>query len=392
MKPIPSKIVFFLFLLPIILLSRSVNGQNIIIPGAWKTDSYFSSLGGDRAIGVVANASSMIGEKHLIDSMISAGINVKKIFAPEHGFRGEAEAGEFIQNTIDEKTGLPIISLYGNQKKPSSKEMSGLDVIVFDIQDIGIRFFTYISTLHYMMESCAKEGIPLLVLDRPNPNGDYIDGPVLDLSFRSFVGMNPIPIVYGMTIGELARMINGEGWLRNGMKCELTIIPLDGYTHSTPVILDREPSPNLPNTQSIRLYPSLCLFEATDISVGRGTDFPFQVIGFPAPIFGNFTFVPQAIPGKSIHPLHKGDTCYGIDLRRDSLHTRFTLKFILDFYHLSNWGEKFFKRPDFFDKLAGSSLLRSQILDGLDENQIRESWQPQLQEFMLKRKPYLLYP
>jgi uncharacterized protein YbbC (DUF1343 family) len=367
-------------------------GQNAVIPGAWRTENYFPFLRQHLSIGVVANASSTIGQNHLVDSLLSAGIKVKKIFAPEHGFRGEAEAGEFIQNKIDEKTGLPIISLYGVQKKPSSMQMSGLDVMVFDIQDVGVRFFTYISTLYYIMEACAEEAIPLLVLDRPNPNGDYIDGPMLDLSFRSFVGIVPIPIVYGMTIGELARMINEEGWLKNGMRCELTVIPLDGYTHATPVILDHNPSPNLPNIQSIRLYPSLCLFEATDISVGRGTDFPFQVIGFPDPKFGSFIFVPHSIPGKSLHPLHEGDTCYGIDLRWDTLHTRFTLKFVLDYYHLSNWGEKFFKNSKFFDKLAGTSLLRSQILDGLNEDQIRESWQPQLQEFMLKRKPYLLYP
>lgn len=361
-------------------------------PGAYQTSLYFPVLQKHKAVGLTGNATSHVEGRHLIDTLIVSGINLVRLFAPEHGFRGEAEAGELISDQKDGKTGLPIISLYGKSKKPTVLQMKGLDCMVFDIQDVGVRFFTYISTLHYIMEACAEAGIPLIVLDRPNPNADYYDGPVLEPGQQSFVGMHAVPIVYGMTIGEYALMINGEGWLPGGLKCNLTVIPVRNYTRASRVELPVRPSPNLPNYRSQRLYPSLCLFEGTSVSVGRGTDFPFQVAGYPDSTFGRFTFVPESRPGFAASPLHQDRLCYGIDLRTDTLHPYFTLKFVLDFYQINGNSRPFFTNPAFFDKLAGTPLLRQQILQGLGEDTIRLSWETGLGKFSQIRAKYLIYP
>ncbi|MGC8864347.1 MAG: exo-beta-N-acetylmuramidase NamZ family protein [Bacteroidales bacterium] len=360
--------------------------------GAESTNQYFPLLSQYRSIGVVAHAASKVGKQHLVDTLLKAGLNVKVVFAPEHGFRGHVEAGMNVSDERDATSGLPIVSLYGKNKKPTPEQMRELDAMVFDLQDVGVRFYTYVSTLHYVMEACAETGIPLYLLDRPNPNGDYFDGPILEPAFRSFVGMHPIPVVYGMTLGELALMINGEGWLGQGKKCDLTVIPMEGYRHDLIIELPIKPSPNLPNLQSIRLYPSLCFFEATPISVGRGTDWPFQVIGAPNPQYGDFTFVPRSIPGAAAKPLHEGKTCYGMDLRNDSLHKRLTLYFLLEFFRRSPHPDLFITSPEFFDKLAGSSSLRKQLLAGWSETEIRKSWEVGLQNFANLRKPYLIYP
>ncbi len=374
------------------LLSQTSSSYGQYLAGAECTKAYFPLLVRYNSVGVAAHAPSRVGAKHLIDTLLKAGIRVSAIFAPEHGFRGEAEAGEHVKDGKDLATGLPVYSLYGNNKKPLPSQMQGLDAMVVDLQDVGVRFYTYISTLHYLMQVCAEKNIPIYVLDRPNPNGDYVDGPVLEKPFRSFVGMHPIPVVYGMTIGELALMINGEGWLEGGKKCDLTVIPLENYRHDAIVNLPVKPSPNLPNRQSIRLYPSLCFFEATQISVGRGTDWPFQMIGAPDPRYGDFAFVPKSMPGAATHPLHEGMTCYGLDLRNDTSHTRFTLYFLIEFFKRSADPDNFISNPNFFDKLAGTSSLRKQMLQGLNDEEIRESWEPALQEFKKKRKHYLIYP
>lgn len=385
-----QKILGFLFFWGAISWAGLCRSQ--YLAGAECTEVYFPLLKQYRNIGVAAHAASRVGQRHLIDTLLKAGIRVSAIFAPEHGFRGEAEAGEHIKDGKDPATGLPIYSLYGKNKKPLPSQMQGLEAMVVDFQDVGVRFYTYISTLHYIMEACAEQQIPLYVLDRPNPNGDYVDGPVLDTQFRSFVGMHPIPIVYGMTIGELALMINGEGWLKGAKECDLKLIPLEKYTHNSYVQLPVKPSPNLPNRQSIRLYPSLCFFEATTISVGRGTPWPFQVIGAPDPRYGEFTFIPESIPGVAAHPPHEGQICYGLDLRDDSINTRFTLHFLQEFLKHTGNKHDFFSNPVFFDKLAGNSLLRLQLLQGMCEEEIRESWEPELQNFKEKRKHYLIYP
>ncbi len=378
-------VVFFTLGLP-----KKISGQ--LKTGAERTTEYFMALSQYQSIGVVAHAASRVGNKHLIDTLLGAGIKVKAIFAPEHGFRGDIEAGKKVFDQKDPTSGLPIISLYGKNKKPSPEQMKGLDAMVFDLQDVGVRFYTYISTLHYVMEACAEAEIPLYVLDRPNPNGDYVDGPVLESAFRSFVGMHPIPVVYGMTLGELALMINGESWLQGGKKCKLEIIPMENYNRNEWKELPVKPSPNLPNGQSIRLYPSLCFFEATQISVGRGTDMPFQVVGAPDSSFGNFTFIPRSIPGAAHHPLHEDKTCYGLDLRSDSTHRRFTLYFFQEFLKRSRDKNRFISHPDFFDKLAGNATLRQQLLQGLSEEEIRKSWEPALDQFRNKRQTYLIYP
>ncbi len=360
-------------------------------PGAHQTDFYFPLLLKHNAVGLTGNATSQIEGRHLIDTLLASGINLVRLFAPEHGFRGEAEAGELISDGKDAKTGLPVISLYGKNKKPTAEQMKGLDCMLFDIQDVGVRFFTYISTLHYVMEACAEAGIPLIVLDRPNPNAEYFDGPILEPGQQSFVGMHPVPIVYGMTIGEYALMINGEGWLKGGLTCRLTVVPVNHYKRADRIELPLRPSPNLPNYTSQRLYPSLCLFEATTISVGRGTDNPFQVAGYPDSAFGRFTFTPESRPGFAATPLHQGKQCYGIDLRSDTLHRFFTLKFILDFYQINGNSRPFFTNPAFFDKLAGTPLLRQQILQGLSEETIRHSWKKGLEDFAVIRSKYMIY-
>ena len=344
---------------------------------------------------MVANQSSLVGKQHLVDTLIHSGIHVARVFCPEHGFRGNADAGEEIASEKDEFTGIEIVSLFGNKVKPSKRDMVGIDLVVFDIQDVGVRFFTYLSTLQYVMEACAENNKLLIVLDRPNPNGFYVDGPVLDLKFRSFVGLNPIPIVYGMTIGEYAKMVNEEGWLKNKIKCKLQIIICENYDHNWSSELPVRPSPNLPNLQSILLYPSICLFEGTIISLGRGTDYPFQAFGHPELKICSFKFTPRSIPGMSKSPLYLGKECCGVDLskfNRSQIYSN--KKLILDWMILAyaNCSQKDSFFHSYFDMLAGNKILKEQIRSGQDPETIRESWKKDLEIFMKIRKRYLLYP
>ena len=370
--------------------SAKADAPKTLKTGAEQTNLYVSGLKG-KTIALVVNHTSMIGKMHLADSLLSLGIKIKMIFAPEHGFRGTADAGEHVENGIDKKTGLPIVSLYGNNKKPSAAQLEGIDVVIFDIQDVGARFYTYTSTMHYVMEACAEQSKKLLILDRPNPNGHYVDGQVLDKKFASFVGLNPVPVVHGCTVGELAQMINGEGWLAGNKKCNFQIVKCLGYKHSTPYNPSIATSPNLPNLQSMLLYPSICFFEGTDVSVGRGTDKQFQVIGSPNLKNGSFTFTPEDKPGAK-NPPQKGKLCYGEDLSKiDARNQAFTLKYVIDYYKKSDNKAKFFSSPSFFDKLAGSDTTRKQIIAGMTETQIRASWKADLDNYKTIRKKYLLY-
>ena len=358
--------------------------------GAERMDNYLPLLK-NKKVALLVNQTSMVGHTHLADTLLKRGVNVVIIFSPEHGFRGTADAGKKVESGKDEATGLPVVSLYGSKKKPTAEQLKGLDWVIFDIQDVGVRFYTYISSLHYMMEACAENGVKVMVLDRPNPNGDYVDGPVLDLKFRSFVGMHPIPVVHGLTVGELAQMINGESWLAGGVKCQLQVVAMTGYDHQQKYDLPVKPSPNLPNYRSIRLYPSLCFFEGTEVSVGRGTAFPFQVAGYPDSAMGTFQFTPKAIPGMDTAPLHQGKDCYGIDLRQTDVIPTFTLQYLLDFYQRWHSTEPFVNRVSFFNLLAGTDELLKQMEQGWSEAQIRASWQPQLERYRLMREKYLLY-
>ncbi len=366
-------------------------GSQDIITGAARTGDYLPFLK-DKNMGIVANHSSLIGEDHLVDFLLSQDINLVRIFSPEHGFRGDADAGEYIEDGRDSQTGLPITSLYGSNKKPSTGELAGIDIMIFDLQDVGVRFYTYISTLHYVMEACAESGIPLIVFDRPNPNADYIDGPVLEGEYLSFVGMHPVPVVYGMTIGEYAKMINGEKWLDEGLHCELRVIPCKNYSHNSVYEPPVPPSPNLPNYASVRLYPSLCFFEGTRISVGRGTDFPFQVFGHPELKAGNFYFTPVSRPGAAKNPKLNGEKCRGFDLRNDPdavKSKRLNLQWILKAYHNFPDQDLFF--TPYFQLLSGSDEFQKQIELGLSESEIRDSWAEELEEFKKIRSKYLLY-
>lgn len=394
--------LFFFFLacsqksseeLPISKLEPQIIGQ--ILPGADRVGEYLPKLQGKRVAAVV-NHTSRVGKVHLIDTLIAAGINVIKIFSPEHGFRGTAADGEKIANGKDATTGLPIVSLYGNQKKPTTAMLTNIDLVLFDIQDVGARFYTYISTLSYVMEACAEQNIPLMLLDRPNPNGHFVDGPVLKSEFASFVGMHQVPVVYGMTIGEYARMVNAEGWLSNGVKCQLEVITCLGYEHRNFYDLPVKPSPNLPNMTAIYLYPSLCFFEGTVVSVGRGTNKQFQIIGAPMATVGDFSFTPQPMEGATSPP-HNGIRCKGYDLSNIPLDTLRQLKgidlsFLLKFYENYPDKENFFLKTSHFDALAGNDVLKQQIKAGKTEAEIRKSWQADLQVFKETRKHYLLYP
>lgn len=368
--------------------------KHSVITGAERTALYLPILTNKR-IGAVVNHTSLIGTAHLVDSLLGLGVKVQKIYAPEHGFRGLADAGEEVGDGQDQATGLPIISLYGDHQKPTKTDLAGIDLMVFDIQDVGARFYTYISTMSYLMEACAEENIPLVILDRPNPNGHYVDGPVLEKTYRSFVGLHEVPVVHGMTVGEYAQMVNGEGWLGGGMKCDLTVIPCLNYDHSTYYELPVKPSPNLPNMHAIYLYPSLCFFEGTNVSVGRGTDKQFQVYGAPGFPGGNFSFTPQ--PGEGAkNPPFEGKRCAGFDLSSLSIetlqtHKSLNLNYLIDFYHSFPDKQGFFLKNLFFDKLAGNSTLRKQIMEGKSETEIRESWAAGLSIFKEKRKQYLLY-
>lgn len=348
----------------------------------------------NKQVGLVVNQTSVLsnGYTHLLDTLTSRGVKVVKVFAPEHGFRGTEDAGEEITDSRDRRTGIPIISIYGKNKKPSPEQLSNLDVLIFDIQDVGVRFFTYISTMHYVMEACAENHKSLIILDRPNPN-DFIDGPILEKAQRSFVGMHPIPILHGLTVGELAGMINGEGWLSCAPDtCQLTVVKMENWKHGNPYWLPVKPSPNLPNDQSIRLYPSLCFFEATNVSIGRGTYSPFQVVGFPDKKYGNFTFTPVSLDGFDKNPVQKNKLCYGEDLSGYPFSGGLTLKFFLDFYNKSGDDKAFFfSRPQWFDLLAGTKKLRWQIVKGMTEEEIKASWKPELDTYKAMRKQYLLY-
>lgn len=360
-----------------------------VLTGAEQVERYLPLLKGKK-VGLMANQTTIVGDKHLVDVLLENKIDVRFVFTPEHGFRGSIERGEKVDNDVDAATGLPLYSLYRGNRKADSLVRS-VDIMIFDIQDVGARFYTYVVGMHNVMQLCANNNRPALVLDRPNPNGEQVDGPVRkDDKFKSGVSYHKVAMIHGLTIGELAQMINGEGWLDKGKKCDLTVITLKNYTHKTRYELPVIPSPSLPNHLSVRLFPLLCLFEATDYSIGRGTDFPFQVIGGPGPSFGDFTFTPGKRAGMSLHVEQQGKLCYGIDLRglnADSI--RFTLKYVLDFYHKAP--RKFFARPDFFDKLAGTDQLRKQILAGWTEEQIRASWVEELAAYKEMRKKYLLY-
>ncbi|MGB0423293.1 MAG: exo-beta-N-acetylmuramidase NamZ family protein [Flavobacteriales bacterium] len=371
-----------------------VHPETRISVGAEQMDEYLPLLN-NKTVGVVTNQTGMIGTTHLVDSLLSRNVIVKKVFAPEHGFRGQAANGEHVTDGKDGITGLPIISLYGNHKKATPEDLSGLDIVIFDIQDVGARFYTYISTMHYLMEACAENGVKLLVFDRPNPNGYYVDGPVLEEGYSSFIGMHPVPVVHGCTVGEFARMINGEGWLKNGIQCDLQVISCRGYTHDSFYSLPVAPSPNLPNMASVYLYPSLCFFEGTDISVGRGTDIPFQCFGAPSSTVGAYHFTPKHLPGVANHPPHENQECRGMNL---SDYGAFMLKsekrIQLNWLILmkEKYPEELFSRPEFFDKLAGNEALRKSINTGKTEEEIRASWQPALLDYKERRKKYLLYP
>lgn len=365
-----------------------------IVCGAEQSDLYFPMLK-NKNVAVVANHTSLIDGAHLVDRLLGADIRVVKVFSPEHGFRGKADAGQEVENKIDLVTGLPIISLYGSHKKPQPEDLENIDIVVFDIQDVGTRFYTYISTMTYVMEVCAENNIPVLVLDRPNPNGFYIDGPVLEPEFKSFVGMHPVPIVHGMTVGEYAQIVNGEGWLADSVICDLTVIPVMNYSHADFYEIPVAPSPNLPNKYAVYLYPSLCLFEGTDVSVGRGTDYPFQIIGHPEFLLGSYIFTPRSIPGKATHPKHEGVYCNGQNLigyakEMKTMPAQINLTWLIGYYDALKDKTIFFN--NYFEKLAGTASLRKQIEAGLSEKQIRESWQPKLNEFKTIRKKYLLYP
>lgn len=359
-----------------------------IITGAEQMDLYLPQLEG-KNVALIVNQTSMIGDAHLVDTLLSRGVSIKKVFAPEHGFRGNADAGATIKNAIDTKTSLPIVSLYGKNKKPTTEQLSDIDIIIFDIQDVGTRFYTYISTMHYAMEACAENDKKMLILDRPNPNGHYVDGPILEPEYKSFVGMHPIPVVHGLTVGELALMINGEKWLKGGGVCEVEIIEVKNYTHDSSYILPVKPSPNLPNQQSILLYPSICFFEGTSGSLGRGTPFPFQVIGFPDPIYGSFEFTPVSMPGATSPP-NENEKCYGVDLREVTVPAEIDLQYVIDFYNKSPKKDKFF--IDYFNTLAGTDQLQKQIVNGMSEKEIKETWAEPLKTYEIMREKYLLYP
>lgn len=362
-----------------------------ILCGAERMGDYLPFLKG-RRVGLIVNHTALCGRRHLVDTLLSLGVSVKKIFAPEHGFRGNVPAGKKVESFRDSVTGLPVISLYGSRKKPTAEDLKDVDVLVFDIQDVGARFYTYISTLSLCMEAAAELGKAFLVLDRPNPNGYYVDGPVLEPSCSSFVGMHPVPIVHGLTVGEYARMANGEGWLKNGLRCSLQVIPCLGYTHQSRYVPPVPPSPNLNTEESVYLYPSLCLFEGTVMSVGRGTARPFTVVGHPQWKGAPVSFTPRPIPGMSDSPKYSGQTCYGYDL---SQYAREVLKvkgrveifWLLDAYKAL--GGSFF--TDYFDKLAGTPSLRRQIVQGLPEEEIRRGWQAGIEKYKSLRKKYLLY-
>ena len=403
-----SRIIFIVFLLMAAVTDLSAQHDlfnekdtksKALVVGAARTDQYLDLIKG-KHIALVINQTSRIGNRILADSLRDLGIDIKVIFAPEHGFRGDADAGAHVANATDPLTGIPIVSLYGKKQKPSADDLKDVDIVVFDIQDVGCRFYTFLSTLQYVMEACADNGKQLIILDRPNPNGNIVDGPVLDMKFKSFVGISKIPIEYGLTLGEYAKLVKGENWIPNADKLNLKIITCENYDRNLRYKLPVRPSPNLRNDRAIFLYPSLCMFEGTNVSVGRGTDFPFEVIGSPyTTMDSSFSFTPISRPGATDPPF-KGQVCKGYDLRKynpEIAHMLSTemkgvnLKYILKMYALTTDKEKFFSSPDFFDKLAGTDELRKQIIAGKTEPEIRATWQAGLREYKALRKKYLLY-
>lgn len=398
--------VLFFFVIVFTSFSYTTNAQ--ILTGADQSNLYLTMLK-DKKVGVLTNQTGIILKKellnisanpkdktevvkintlHLVDYLIENKINLKKIYAPEHGFRGTADAGELIKDGKDTKTGLPIISLYGNNKKPTKEQLAGIDVMLFDLQDVGARFYTYISSLHYLMEACAENNIPIIILDRPNPKGAIIDGPILEMENKSFVGMHPIPVLHGMTIGEYAKMINGEKWLKNGIQAKLNIISCVNYNKGMHYSLPVKPSPNLPNDTAINLYTSLCFFEGTNVSMGRGTEKQFQIYGSPFLENMNFSFTPKPNNGAK-DPVHNGKLCYGEDLSQNHSVDGLSLKWLIKSYNHSSNKEKFFN--NFFIKLAGTNKLQKQIEKGISEENIRKTWRIGLDDFSHTRKKYLLY-
>ena len=386
---------FSLLMAMLLLTFSSCKGQKIIETGAEQIADYLPLLQ-NKTVAIVGNQTSMIGNTHLVDSLITLGIKINNVFAPEHGFRGTADAGELVKDGIDVKTGLPIISLHGRSKrKPSVEVLNKIDVVVFDIQDVGARFYTYISTMHYVMEACAEQGKLMVILDRPNPNGHYVDGPVLKPGNESFIGLHPVPIVHGMTIGEYAQMINGEKWLKNGVRCSLEIIKCKNYSHKEFYELPQKPSPNLPNMSSIYLYPSLCLFEGTNVSVGRGTAHPFQMFGSPYIDQTEFSFIPVPFPGAK-NPKNKGLTCNGYMLREFGKeyfveNGKMYFDWIVKMYDLTKDKTQFFRKDGFFRLLTGDVNIRKMIEEGKTADEIWISFQKEVQQFKNIRSKYLLY-
>ncbi len=379
-----------MFLLFTLVLFFNSHCKTAIRTGAEQPEVYLQLLHNKR-VGLVVNHTATVDSVHVLDFLIKQKIDVKKIFAPEHGFRGNEAAGVEFNNGIDSKTGVPVVSLYGKNKKPTSGQLHDLDVLVFDIQDVGCRFYTYISTLHYVIEACAENNVTLVVFDRPNPNGDYIAGPVLKKDFSSFVGLDPLPVVHGCTVGELANMINNEGWHSSKDKCKIEVVKIAGYNHSTNYSLPIQPSPNLPNDLAVRLYPSLCFFEATSVSIGRGTNFPFQLIGYPDPKFGDFSFTPQTIKGVAHNPIQEEQKCFGERFEEFDQIQRFTLSYFLKYYHSFENESQFLTRERWFNLLSGNDTLIKKIRDNWTEEQIVDSWKKELDEYKKLRSKYLLY-
>ena len=391
-----TKKTFALLLVGALSWAASAHAQKLPTPvtvGAERIELLLPTLQGKR-VALMVNQSSLVGSTgtHLVDTLLSQGINIVRLFVPEHGLRGKVDAGKNVRSGVDEKTGLPVVSLYGQRKRPTPEMLADIDLLVFDLQDVGTRFYTYISSMHYLMEACAEEGKTFVVCDRPNPN-DFIDGPILEPDCRSFIGVDPLPVAHGMTVGELALMIDGERWLRGGNTCHVKVIPMAGWSHGDPYELPVRPSPNLPNSRSIELYPSLCFFEATIMSVGRGTSKPFQAIGYPDKRFGSIVYTPQIKLGEDSNPRHKGRLCYGTDYTSVSLPKRqIALGPLLDYYHKADsLGLQLINQRQLFDLLAGTKKLRQQLSSGLSEEEIRASWQAGLKDFQAKRARYLLY-
>lgn len=391
-----TKKTFALLLVGALSWAASAHAQKLPTPvtvGAERMELLLPTLQGKR-VALMVNQSSLVGSTgtHLVDTLLSQGINIVRLFVPEHGLRGKVDAGKNVRSGVDEKTGLPVVSLYGQRKRPTPEMLADIDLLVFDLQDVGTRFYTYISSMHYLMEACAEEGKTFVVCDRPNPN-DFIDGPILEPDCRSFIGVDPLPVAHGMTVGELALMIDGERWLRGGNTCHVKVIPMAGWSHGDPYELPVRPSPNLPNSRSIELYPSLCFFEATIMSVGRGTSKPFQAIGYPDKRFGSIVYTPQIKLGEDSNPRHKGKLCYGTDYTSVSLPKRqIALGPLLDYYRKADsLGLQLINQRQLFDLLAGTKKLRQQLSSGLREEEIRASWQAGLKDFQAKRARYLLY-